>query len=152
VIIIPAIGSMTLFDRFRIIVKIPEFQSDGERETCDVYLEVFSDVRIVRFLENFIAASCSKSCLFVSFVEYLNKYSTDKVYKKVVYRITYLLKNVHIRPPFLWSLRSGEPAANGRLCDRAVSPDQPKRPERRGIRVIPISATPPPAISCLIPC
>ena len=33
----------------------------------------------------------------------------------------------------------------------AVRNDQPNRPESRGTRVIPMRATPPPAISCFIP-
>ena len=53
----------------------------------------------------------------------------------------------------LFSLKRGKPQKNSPVVPsiRLQIPDQPKSPERSGTRVVPMSATPPPAMSCFIP-
>lgn len=46
----------------------------------------------------------------------------------------------------------GKPPKPGLYCPESVVQAQPNRPLSSGIRVVPIRATPPPAISCFMPC
>ena len=127
----PAIGMMTLFERSRTILKMPEFHPCGVCPTSPAIVPVFSFTSVNMLVRFPVMKSVSKSQIQSS--RSSNNPSSN---------FGYLLCGN--RKACLSSRKAGRPAL-------LLLMSQPKSPARRGTSVVPIRATPPPAMSCFIP-